>query len=96
MKRDLRKPTDSERAESPRVLQPAEFSFHGGAARVEVTEAARLARDQRETALGLDPNRLRVALASRAAPLGGVALEVGTGERPAAVRGSFGALRVGP
>ena len=67
------------------VLQAAELALDGGAARVEVAEAARLARDQRVAPLGLDPAGGGLALTGGAAPLGGVALEVGTGERPAAL-----------
>src|SRR5438067_2230669 len=47
VKRDLLKPTDSDRAESPLMLEPAELPFHGCAATVEIAPPLRLARDER-------------------------------------------------
>ena len=72
------------------VLQAAELALNGGAARVEVAEAAGVAGDQRVAALGLTQREGGLALARGAAPLGGVALEVGTPlpERSSPVRRS--------
>ena len=54
VKRDLRQAANAERRQAVLVLEPAELAFNRGAARVEVAEAASLARDQRVAALGLE------------------------------------------
>jgi hypothetical protein len=48
--------TDAERRERPLMLEAAELPLDGGAATVEGGEAGRVARDQWEQALGLDPD----------------------------------------
>ncbi|MEO8290831.1 MAG: hypothetical protein ABI649_07530 [Gaiellaceae bacterium] len=84
MKRDLLQATDAERGQSKLVLQAAELSLHGGAASVEVAEALGVAGDERVSAVSLHPHGLGLALTGRAAPLGRLALEVGSGEYPGA------------
>ena len=76
---------NAERSEAVVVLQAAELALDGGAASVELAPPERLARDQRVQAVSLDPPARGLALASRAAPLRGLPLEVGTREGPDAV-----------
>ena len=83
MKGDLRQPANAERLQAVLILEPAELALDGGTSGVQVAEASSLARDQRVAPMVFDPDGLRLALPGGAAPLGGVALEIGTGERPA-------------
>ena len=63
MESDTLKTPDTEGRKPVLVLQPAELPLEGGAARVEVAEAARLARDQGVAPLGLGPAGGGLALA---------------------------------
>jgi hypothetical protein len=92
VKGDLRKPANAKRGQSELMFQAAELSFHGGAAVVEVAEPLGVAGDEWVTAVGLHPRGLGLTLAGRAAPLGRVALEVGTSERPTSVLTSGSAV----
>src|SRR4051794_11450101 len=85
MERHALKTTNAKRREPVLVLQPPEVALDSATAPVEVAPPLRLARDQRVTPVGLKPYALGLTLAGRAAPLGSSALEVGPGERPAAV-----------
>ena len=67
------------------MLEPAELALDAATALVELRAALRVARDQRVQAVGLDPAGLGLALARGAAPLGGLPLVVGPGERPLSV-----------
>src|SRR5215208_6288185 len=67
------------------MLRPTESPLYGGAVGVEPSPPRCLSRDQRVEPVGLDPSAGGLALAGRAAPLGGLALVVGTGEAPVAV-----------
>ena len=75
----------AQRQQRPFVLQPSELALDGSTAAVERLGPLRVARDERVQPVGLDPCRLRLAFAGRAAPLGCLALVVGPGERPLAV-----------
>lgn len=68
------------------MLERSELTLDGSALAVKVVVALRFAWDERVKPACLAPHRAGLALASRAAPLGRLSLEVGTSEGPLAVR----------
>ena len=85
VKSDACKTTDAKRLQAALVLEPTEGALDCAASTVEVAPPLRLARDEGMQAACRDPLGERSALASRAAPLRALVLEVGTRELPNAV-----------
>jgi hypothetical protein len=85
VKLNPRQPTHTKGGEPVPMFQRSELSFDCRTAPVQVAPPFRLTRDERVQPRRLAPDRLRLTLTGRAAPLRGLPLEVGTRERPAAV-----------
>jgi GT2 family glycosyltransferase len=84
----------SQRRESPFALEASKGLLDGCTAPVEALPAQRLARDQRVQAVGLDPHRCGLTFAGRAAPLGCLAVVVGSSEAPLAAAGITDQIKV--
>src|SRR6266540_5166330 len=79
------KAPDPQGQQRPLVLEPAVLPLDGATLAVELLPPVGPARDQGVQPGGTDPPAGGLALAGRAAPLGGLPLGVGPGERPGAV-----------
>src|SRR2546423_6615480 len=92
MKRDTIQTPDTEGSKPVLMLQPSKLTLNSGTATVEAAPPLALARDQRVQPGLLAPQRLGLALAGGAAPLGCAALEVSPRERPRSVLARGGAM----
>src|ERR1022692_1839182 len=79
------KPSDAEGEQRPLMLEPSKLTLNGATRVVERLRPLGVTRDQRVQPISLDPDRRGSARASRAAPFGRLALEVGPGKRPSTV-----------